>query len=172
VPPLIGAALSTLRCRSVAVVVAVQGRPRGYADVSHHDALAVKGQHQQVTGARVGPACGVEAVHVGRRAAGQLLDLALAQPGAGDPLDRVGGLLERPSATRCFRPARRSTWSWNSCRNTARRRSGTTSRTTTTRTGSDEAPLRDQAPVSTSGPDGGPAPEPGAHRRCGTRPAR
>jgi hypothetical protein len=63
---------------------------------SHHHALAVTRQHQHVAGlaGRLGPG-GVEAVEVDRGALGELLDLPVAQPLPGGPLDRPGRLGER-----------------------------------------------------------------------------
>jgi hypothetical protein len=65
---------------------------------SHHDALAVKAQHQQV-GIRAGGVVllGVRAGHIGGRGPGERLELALAGPDPARALEGGAGLLERPA---------------------------------------------------------------------------
>jgi len=64
---------------------------------SHHDALAVRGKDQQVAlgGSGLAPRrVAVEGLEVGCGAGRELLELALAEPHAGDPPDCVAGVLE------------------------------------------------------------------------------
>src|SRR6478735_9024443 len=63
---------------------------------SHHDALAVEGQHQGVAGVgRLLRAGCVEVGHVGGGPRGQGLHLAFGRSGAGSSTDRPGGVVER-----------------------------------------------------------------------------
>ena len=74
-----------------------RGRAGAQAARAHHDALAVGLQAQHPVRARLGPAGGVERLGVHRGRAGQVLDLPLAQPHPGRPLDRLPGIGERPA---------------------------------------------------------------------------
>ena len=62
----------------------------------HHDPLAVAGEHQRIVLiSRVAFAVLIERLEVNRGPERQLLDLALAELCAGDPADRLGGIIER-----------------------------------------------------------------------------
>jgi hypothetical protein len=74
------------------------GRPQRVG--SHHDPFAVGGEDQQVTLVDRGLAArrlGVEGLEVGCGAGRELLELAFAEPHAGDPPDRVAGVAEAAS---------------------------------------------------------------------------
>src|SRR5580704_8350836 len=73
------------------------GGLRAHLAGQDHDALAVAGQDQHVTGpgVRRRPVPGVEVLEVRRGLPGQLLGLPLAQPGSGDTGDLRADLAER-----------------------------------------------------------------------------
>src|SRR5664280_2253766 len=82
-------------------------RSRAQRVGTHHDTLAVAGQHEWVTaGAGRGLPLAVEAVRVARGSAGELFDLPLADLLSGAPFDRLDRPVER---TACALDGRETT---------------------------------------------------------------